>query len=194
MDIIDANAEDVRFLQATRHGEVMTPSNSSRGTPTSSMAGPQQVMERLRMGESLGIALIRADVPHVTRRLLLGHFVSDELADGLDNHYVLDNAGQDEAAFRAQLAVDEVLATWPRSGAGRRRSGRSRCCPLPRMLVLHGIYHQVPLFLASFAAFLAALPAIVRISRMRGLALREARLRSTRSTTFSSRCFCRSRF
>ena len=25
MDVIDANAEDVRFLQATRHGEVMTP-------------------------------------------------------------------------------------------------------------------------------------------------------------------------
>ena len=25
MDVIDANAEDVRFLQATRHGEVLTP-------------------------------------------------------------------------------------------------------------------------------------------------------------------------
>ena len=25
MDVLDANAEDVRFLQATRHGEVMTP-------------------------------------------------------------------------------------------------------------------------------------------------------------------------
>ena len=25
MDVIDANAEDVRFLQAARHGEVMTP-------------------------------------------------------------------------------------------------------------------------------------------------------------------------
>src|SRR5262249_11545088 len=25
LDVLDANAEDVRFLQATRHGEVMTP-------------------------------------------------------------------------------------------------------------------------------------------------------------------------
>src|SRR4029077_1276246 len=25
MDVIDANAEEVRFLQASRHGEVMTP-------------------------------------------------------------------------------------------------------------------------------------------------------------------------
>ena len=32
MDVIDANAEDVRFLQATRHGEVITPVNWSKIT------------------------------------------------------------------------------------------------------------------------------------------------------------------
>jgi hypothetical protein len=41
---------------------------------------------------------------------------------------------------------------------------------------VHGFYHEVPLFLASFAGFLAALPAILNIPKMRTLALREARL------------------
>ncbi len=174
MDVIDANAEDVRFLQATRHGEVMTPIELIEGHADMLEGRAEQVMDRLRMGESLGIALIRADVPHVTRRMLLGHFVTDELADGLDNHYVLDNAGQDEAAFRAQLAVDEVLATMAQVRRRAQRIGALALLPFAAMLVVHSIWPDVPLFLASFAGFFAALPGIARIRRMRGLALREA--------------------
>jgi hypothetical protein len=44
------------------------------------------------------------------------------------------------------------------------------------MLVVHGINHEVPLFLASFAGFFAALPGIARIPKMRALAVREATL------------------
>src|SRR5262249_31713639 len=110
MDIIDANAEDVRFLQATRHGEVMTPVELVEGHADDLDGRRPAVVERLRNGESLGLAMIRSDVSEPARRLLLGHFVSDELADGLDTHYVLDNAGMDEEAFRAELAVEEVLA------------------------------------------------------------------------------------
>jgi Na+/H+ antiporter NhaD/arsenite permease-like protein len=43
------------------------------------------------------------------------------------------------------------------------------------MLILHGVEHRVPLFVASFAGFLFALPAIADIPRMRALAWREAR-------------------
>jgi hypothetical protein len=41
---------------------------------------------------------------------------------------------------------------------------------------VHGFNHNIPLFLASFAGFAAALPAIWSIPKMRGLALREAKL------------------
>ena len=98
MDVIDANAEDVRFLQATRHGEVMTPVELIEGHATDLRGRAEDVISRIRLGESLGIALIRADVPEPTRRDLLAHFVSEELADGLDRHYVFDNAGQYEEA------------------------------------------------------------------------------------------------
>jgi hypothetical protein len=175
MDIIDANAEDVRFLQATRHGEVMTPVELVEGHAIDLEGRAPAVVERLRNGESLGLAMIRADVSQPTRRLLLGHFVSDELADGLDNHYILDNAGRYEEAFRAELAVDEVLAAMADLRRRAQRIGAVALLPFVALLAVHGLNHDVPLFLASFAAFFAALPGISRIPKMRKLALHEAK-------------------
>jgi hypothetical protein len=175
MDVLDANAEDVRFLQATRHGEVMTPVEFVEGSAEMLEGRAPQILERLRNGESMGLALIRSDVSQTTRRLLLGHYVSDELADGLDNHYIYDNAGQFEQAFMAELAVDEVLAGMGKLRRRAQKIGALALVPFIGLLALHAIDDRVPLFLASFAAFLAALPGIAGIARMRGLAFREAR-------------------
>jgi hypothetical protein len=175
MDVIDANAADVRFLQATRHGEVMTPVELIEGHAPSLNGHADAVVARLRHGESLGLALVHEDVEVETRRLLLGHFVSDELADGLDRHYLYDAAGRYEEALGAELAVEEVLAAM---GQVRRRAqtiGALALAPFVVMLVVHGVDHRVPLFLASFAGFFAALPGIVRIPKMRALAFGEAR-------------------
>jgi len=46
--------------------------------------------------------------------------------------------------------------------------------PFVIMLIIHGMNHEVPLFLASFAGFAVAIVGIARIPRMRALALREA--------------------
>jgi hypothetical protein len=176
MDVLDANAADVRFLQASRHGEVMTPVELIEGHAADLHGRAPAVIERLRSGESLGLALIRADVSEPTRRDLLAHYVTEELADGLDNHYVLDNAGMYEEAFRAELAVDEVLAAMARVRRRAQKVGAIALLPFTVMLVAHGINHEIPLFLASFAGFIAALPGIARIPKMRGLAMREAML------------------
>jgi hypothetical protein len=174
MDVLDANAEDVRFLQATRHGEVMTPVELIEGHETALAGRADAVIERIRHGESLGLALVHEDVEVETRRLLLGHFVSEELADGLDRHYLYDAAGRYEEAVTAELAVDDVLESM---GALRRRAqkiGGIAIIPFMIMLIVHAVYEAVPLFLASFAAFAAALPGIARIPKMRALAFQEA--------------------
>jgi di/tricarboxylate transporter len=175
MDVVDANAADVRFLQAARHGEVLTSVELIDAHAGRSEWG-QRVIKRIRGGETLGLALIHEDVPQDTRRLLLGHFVAEELADGLDRHYVLDAAGQYEEAFRAELAVDEVLNAMAQRRRRAQLIGGLALIPFVTVLIVHGIYHQVPLFVASFAGFLAALPATTRLPKMRALALREARL------------------
>jgi Citrate transporter len=175
MDVLDANAADVRFLQAARHGEVLTSVELIEAHAGRAEWG-HRVITRIRGGETLGRALIYEDVPQDTRRLLLGHFVTEELADGLDNHYILDVAGQHEAAFHAELAVDEVLKTMAQRRRRAQLIGGLALIPFVIVLIVHAIYHDVPLLVASFAGFLAALPAVWRLPKMRALALREARL------------------
>jgi hypothetical protein len=177
MDVLDANAEDVRFLQAQRHGEVMTPAELIEGHREDlGHETAERVMERLRMGESLGIAMIRADVPELTRKILLGHYVTDELADGLDRHYIYAQEGLDEQAFMAELAVDDALAATAYDRKWAQRIAAFALLPFFALLVVHGLVNEVPLFLASFAGFVAALPGIFTLSRTRRLALHEAHL------------------
>jgi len=174
LDVVDARAADIRFLQATRHGDVMTPVELVEGHAADLGGRASDVVARLRGGESLGLAMIRADVAEPARRILLGHFVSEEVADGLDRHYVFDNAGRYEEAARAELAVDDLLEATARARRRAQTIGAIALVPFVALLAAHGVNHHVPLFVASFAAFLAALPGIAGIPRMRRLALRDA--------------------
>ena len=177
MDVLDANAEDVRFLQASRHGEVMTPAELIEGHREDlGHDVAERVMERLREGESLGIAMIRADVPELTRKMLLGHYVTDELADGLDRHYIYAQEGLDERAMEAELAVDDALAAIAYDRKWAQRIAAFALLPFFALLIIHSLNNDIPLFLSAFAGFGAALPGIVKLPRMRALAFQEARL------------------
>jgi hypothetical protein len=74
-----------------------------------------------------------------------------------------------------RVAVDEVLSVMARARRRAQKIGALALVPFVGMLILHALNHSVPLFLASFAGFLAALPGVARIAKMRALALREAR-------------------
>jgi hypothetical protein len=175
MDVIDANVADVRFLQATRHGEVLTPVELIEGHAAALGDTADRLFARVRRGESIGIAMVREGVPEPVRKQLLGHFVSEDLADALDRHYVLDAAGDHDGALSAARAVDRVVDDLGVRRRNAQRFGGLAIIPFAVMLILHGVEHRVPLFLASFAGFLFALPAIADIPRMRALAWREAR-------------------
>jgi len=174
MDIIDANAEDVRFLQASRHGNVLIPVELVEDFAGELGSRAEAVLNRLRQGEPLGLALVHEDVEVGARRMLLGHYITDELADGLDRHYLYLAAGDEQSAFLAEQAVEEVLASMAQVRKRAQKIGAFALAPFFAMLIVHGINHDVPLFLASFAGFAAALPAIWPIPKMRRLALREA--------------------
>jgi hypothetical protein len=176
MDVIDANVEDVRFLQASRHGEILIPVELVEDFASELDGRAEAVLARLRNGEPLGLALVHEDVEVGARRMLLGHFVSDDLADGLDRHYLYDAAGDYGAALQAEQAVDEVLASMARLRQRAQKIGAFALVPFVAMLIVHGVNEDVPLFLASFAGFVASLPAIWHIPKMRRLALRETAL------------------
>ena len=175
IDVIDANAEDVRFLQATRHSEVVTPVELVEDHAAELGTRAEFVLQRLRGGESLGLALVRERVPKTIRKKLLGHLVSEELAESLDRHYILDAAGDHEGALAAEKSVDETLASLAHVRQRAQKIGALALLPFAGFLVLHGFHHETPLFLASFAGFAVAVLGIARIPKMRALALRDAR-------------------
>ena len=122
-------------------------------------------------GESLGLAMIRADVPSRRVALLLGHFVSEELADGLDRHYVLDNAGQLRGGvLRPNWPSTPCSRRWRNSGGGRRRSAPSRWCRSSVCWSSTVSITTCRCFWRRSPGFLAALPAIAGIPKMRALA------------------------
>jgi Na+/H+ antiporter NhaD/arsenite permease-like protein len=175
MDVIDANAEDVRFLQATRHGEVVTPVELIEDHAAEVGDRAEFVLQRLRGGDSLGLALVRERVPQAIRKRLLGHLVSEDLADSLDRHYVLDAAGDHHGALKAERSVDAALASMANLRQRAQKIGGLALIPFVGLLVVHGFHHEMPLFLASFAGFAVAVAGITKIPNMRSLALRDAR-------------------
>ena len=175
MDVIDANAEDVRFLQAMRHGKVSTTLELVEDHENQLGDKADVVRQRLRDGESLGIALIHSDVPEALRKKLLGHFASEELAETLDRHYLLDVAGDHHGALEAEKAVDVEIAATARQRVIAQKLGALALVPFIGMLIWHGIDHSVPLFVASFAGFGVALLGIMKLPKMRDMALRDAK-------------------
>ena len=176
LDVIDANAQDVRFLQATRHGEVLTPIEFVESHSAELGAHMEGVLKWLHQGESLGLSLFRENVPERIRKDLMGHFVSEDLADALDRHYQLEFARDHEGALEAGRVISDTLGSLAHLRRRAQIIGAVALVPFIALLVLHGINHNLPLFWASFAGCACALIGVASIPKMRGLAFHEARV------------------
>ena len=175
MDVLDSHVATVRFLQASRHGEVLTPIEFVEAHETEMGTATKGVLARLHKGEPLGEALVHENVPAATRQKLLGKFVSEDLAQPLDNRYVLLAQGDVAGADKADAAVDEAIHNLRHRRALAAKIGAAALVPFVGCLIWHGINHNVPLFIASFAGFFVAFLGIVSLPKLRNLALKEAK-------------------
>lgn len=174
LDVLDANAAAVRFLQALRHGEVLLPVEFAEAHAAELGAHAAAVVERTRTGEAVGLALVHAGVAQPLRKLLLGRFLDESLADALDRHYVLENLNLSPGLDEGEVVIARALAKLDKRRIVARRTGLLAALPFGGLLVAHALDHQVPIFLASFAGFAVALAAIWSLPKMRGAALRAA--------------------
>jgi hypothetical protein len=176
LDVLDANVDTVRFMQAVRHGEVLTPVEFVEGHVAEVGDHLKPVIERLHKGEPMGEALVDEGIPEKTRKMLLGKFVSEDLADALDTHYVKLAKGDLAGADKADDPVEDAIAKLRVRRLGASKIAALALVPFVGCLIWHGIDHRVPLFIASFAAFAVALLGVRGLPKLRGLALHEARV------------------
>ncbi len=177
MDVLDANAESIRFLQAARHGEVLTPieilesEEAALGETLS-----ERVRERIHHGETLGAAMVLENVPETLRWRILGEYVSEDLAESLDRHYVNAIAGDEAGARRTEEEIREAMRGLTPQRVHAQRMGIAGLVVFVAFLVWHAWDHRIPLFVASLSGFAVSLVGILRIPRMVRLALHEARV------------------
>jgi len=176
LDVIDANAATVRFLQASRHGEVISAMELVQSHKAELGDKKDNVEERLRHGEAFGLAMVKENVPEPLRKELLAKYVDGEVVESLDRHYQLDAQGNHAAALEAEKEVDALLVRLAPLQTRAVKIGLAGLATFIVLLVYHAIDHRLPLFVAPFTGFFVALIGIMGIPRMRQLAFHEARV------------------
>ncbi|MBK7545725.1 MAG: hypothetical protein IPP09_01630 [Elusimicrobia bacterium] len=174
LDLLDRHTADVRFLQVSRHGEMITPLEFALAHAEDLGSHKDAVIKRLHQGVPLGEALVNEHFPREKRIRLLDKYLDAGLADTLDDYYVhvfgRNDHKADESAVQLARTMDRV--------AGERRFaqrvGLFSFLPFIGLLIAHAVNHAIPLFVASFAGFAAAFLGIAALPKTRRLALREA--------------------
>lgn len=175
LDVLDLYAADFRFLQAERHGVVQSPVEFIEDHADVVGEHPEPILERLRRGEPLGAALVAEGIREKVRHAVLAAYVTGELAETLDRHYVAAARGDAVGADRADDPVEAALAMTRKRRSQAQLIGVLAFIPFISLLVWHAVDHHVRLFWASFAGFAVAFLGIATLPRMRRLALKEAR-------------------
>jgi len=174
LDELDRHQADVRFIQAVRHGEVFLPREFVDRYPDLLGEHHQPILDRLFRGEALGEAMVRENVSSDKRRTLLGKYISEDLAEALDDHYSALVSGRHDRAL-SQSRIHKALEGARNQRLLAQRIGIFSFLPFIGLLLAHGLNREIPLFLASFAGFAVAILAIARYPKMKTLAMREAR-------------------
>ncbi|OGR56687.1 MAG: hypothetical protein A2034_00605 [Elusimicrobia bacterium GWA2_38_7] len=175
LDILDVYTADVRFLQSMRHGKVLIPIEFIDDYKDKLGSLFEQVNHRLHLGEPLGATLIKENVSKNLRIEMLGHYVSEDMAETLDDHYQHVANSHAEGIDQSAQTIKTILETLGKRRVQSQVVGAISFVPFIGFLIWHAMNHHIPLFWASFAGFAVALLGIITIPKMRKLALKEAK-------------------
>ena len=175
LDLLDRHTADVRFLQVLKHGETLTPVEFAEAHRDHIGPHLPGLLTRLHHGVPLGEALVVEHLPREKRLPLLGRYLSEDLAETLDDYYVHVFGKNDHKADQSAVLLSERLESVRQERLSAQRIGGLAFLPFIGLLIVHAFHHEVPLFAASMAGFAVAFFGIARKENMRRLALREAR-------------------
>lgn len=173
LDILDKHTADVRFLQAARHGEVLTAVEFAELNAEALGTKHDAVMKRIHQGTPFGEALVNEHFPPEKRLPLLADYLDEPLAQDLDNYYVHTYGRNDHKAGESSHRLGMALDASRRNRRAAQAVGILSFLPFVGLLIFHAVHHEAPLFMASFAGFAVAFVSIARWPKTRALALRE---------------------
>lgn len=176
LDILERHTADVKFIQAAKHGKVLIAGEFIEEIGESLGVFYEPLLKRIHAGESLGEAMVRAEVPEVQRKIMLDHFISRDLVGVLDEHFVAMATGRSRDLAETTGKISDAFKKTRNRRVLAQIAGGVSFIPFVALLILHGRNHAIPLFVAPWAGYVIALAGVFNIPKMRWLALREAAL------------------
>lgn len=175
LDLLDRHTADLRFLQAGRHGMVLTAVEFIDGHRDALGNHFKTVEGKLHQGVPLGEAMVNEGVPKPVRLKLMGGYTSESLAETVDDYYVHVYGENDHKADDSAVRLSEALEDVRLQRQRAQIIGGLAFIPFIGLLITHAMNHAVSLFWASGAAFVVAFLALAGFPKTRKLALKEAR-------------------
>jgi len=174
LDILDRHTADVRFLQVSRHGEMITPLEFAVAHAEDLGSHKDAVLKRLHQGVPLGEALVNEHYPREKRIALLNKYIDSGLAEPLDDYYVHVYGRNDHKADESAVVIGRTMDRVAGERRFAQKVGVFSFIPFIGLLIAHAVNHDIPLFVASFAGFVVAFVGIAALPHTRRLALKEA--------------------
>ena len=175
LDFMESHVADVRFIQAMRHGKVLVDLEFIKEHEESLGKYFDPVLKYIHEGVSLGQALVKAGLHPQRRKQMMGIFVSEEIAEILDDYYVAEEQADTK---KKEILIENLNIFFNVIKKQRNKTqyiGIIAFIPFIGLLIWHGLNHNFPLFPAPFAGFFVALAGIILIPKTRRLALLEAK-------------------
>jgi len=178
LDILETNLADVRFLQATRKGEIIEVEEKFKEYAGRFGDKAAQVKALYHEGHHPISAMIRADVDPETVRAFIVEFLGEEFVGPVSSYYRHRRKHAAPEEREQELIEAEVIERLLETARLQRHAaqtwGKLAFVPFIALLFWHARDHDVPLFVSSFAGFAVAVIGILSHHNMRRLAFHEA--------------------
>lgn len=167
LDAIERNLANIRFLQSRDRGKAET--EQELVLRLAETLGPYYapVQHRMQDKDSLGAALVTAEVPRPLRLSLLREYVGENRAEALDDYFVTSDQAGREAADRSFYLT---LKPEAEQRVVVRRYALVGLAAFVLMLLAHSQWHSIPLFSAPLVGGLIAWQGLRPFEQIRKLA------------------------
>lgn len=178
MDVLERNVADVRFLQATRSGELREADDMLEAYTQRLGEKAGQVNALYHEGHHPISAMLQANVDQRTIRDFIHDYLGEEFVEPVSSYYRHRIKQGDPEQLEKAVAQEGVILHLLEDTRLQRHAAqtwaRLAVVPFVGLLVWHARSYDVPLFVSSAAGFAFAFLGILPHPKMRRLALRDA--------------------
>lgn len=178
LDVLEQNIADIRFMQATRHGEVIEIDEMLQAYKARFGSKAAQVDALYQEGHHPISSMIRAGVDEKTVNRFIKEYLGAEFVEPVSAYYHdrmrRGEPGEIEQESIEAATIERLLGDVKIQRQASQTWGKLAFVPFIGLLIWHAKDHSVPLFISSFVGFGFALLGILAHTKMRKLALHEA--------------------